>query len=80
MIQGQSWRVRVTRERNTVSAKGLTIIFFALMLSAATLASEKQRCSEMRVEADAGQQISDDMKLHEMHEIRVVRVEVDVTN
>ncbi len=61
-------------------AKGLTIIFFALMLSAATLASEKQRRMEMRVEADAAQQISDDMELHEMHEIRIVREVVDVTN
>ncbi len=50
-------------------AKELTIIFFALMLSAAALASEKQRISH-----------SDDMEISELHEVRIVREEVDVTN
>ncbi len=63
-----------------MKAKGLIIIFFALMLSAATLASEKQRRMEMRVEADAGQDISEGMEIREMYEIRIVREEVDVTN
>jgi len=35
-------------------AKALTIIFFALMLSAATLASEKQRHVQIRVDAQEG--------------------------
>ena len=35
-------------------AKALTIIFFALMLSAATLASEKQRHIQMHVDAQEG--------------------------
>jgi hypothetical protein len=37
-----------------MSAKALTIIFFALMLSAATLASEQQRRVEIMVKADDG--------------------------
>ena len=37
-----------------MKAKGLIIIFFALMLSAATLASEKQRRIQLRVDAQEG--------------------------
>ena len=126
-------------------AKELTIIFFALMLSAAALASEKQRHVQIHVDAQDGHdsemqsfrfnsddagfdlrelqlgesrayvdadgnnlfvvrtedgfdfdlngrkislpdftgddiEISDDTKTHEVHKIRIVREEVDVTN
>jgi len=60
--------------------KALTIIFFALMLSAATLASEQQRRVEIRAEAVTGLQNSEAMNVHETHEFHVVREEVDVTN
>jgi hypothetical protein len=128
-----------------MKTKALIIIFFALMLSAAALASEKQRHMQIHIDAhdghdsemqsfrfsgdDAGfdleelqlgesrayvdadgnnlfvvrtengfdfdlngrkislpdftridDEYSDDMEIHELHEVRIVREEVDVTN
>jgi len=57
-----------------MSTKALTIIFFALMLSAAAMASEQQRRIEI-IELNF-----DDMDIHGIHEIQIVEEEVDVTN
>ena len=76
-----------------MKTKALIIIFFALMLSAAALASEKQRHMQIHIDAQDGHdsemqsfrfssddEYSDDMEIHELHEVRIVREEVDVTN
>ena len=59
-----------------MKTKALIIIFFALMLSAAAMASEKKRHIQILVDA----QKSHDTEIHEVHKIRIVREEVDVTN
>ena len=91
-----------------MKTKALIIIFFALMLSAAAMASEKQRHSQIHVDAQESRdtelqsfhfdfdpngrkislsdftsihnEYSNDTEIHEVHKIRIVREEVDVTN
>ena len=60
--------------------KALIIIFFVLMLSAATLASEQHRRVAIRAEAVTSVQNSEAMNVHEKHEFHIVGEEVDVTN